>query len=43
MKTLRWLPLAYLAGLQGFVMFGAYVVLVLGTRQVLHSCRRFIS
>jgi len=42
MKSLRWLPLTYLAGLDGFLLFGTYVALVLATRQVLRRCRRFI-
>ena len=34
MKHLRWLPLAYLAGVHGFAYFASYAVFVLVTAHV---------
>ena len=34
MRSLRWMPLTYLAGLHGFLLFAPYVLLVLTVRHL---------
>jgi hypothetical protein len=40
MRTLRWLPLTFLAGLHGFALFAAYAALVMLVFLLLRSARR---
>ena len=40
MKSLRWLPLTFLAGLHGFVMFTPYVAFVMAALMTSHRFRR---
>ena len=40
MRSLRWLPLTFLAGLHGFVMFTPYVALVMAALLTTHRLRR---
>jgi len=40
MRSLRWLPLAFVAGLHGFVMFAPYVAVVLAATHAAHCFRR---
>ena len=40
MKSLRWLPFTFLAGLHGFVMFTPYVALVMTLMLTVQRFRR---
>ena len=39
MKSLRFLPIAFLAGIHGFALFAPYVVLVLATAHLVKRRR----
>lgn len=39
MRALLFFPIAYLAGVQGFVFFAPYLVLVLGTVEIARLAR----
>lgn len=40
MRTLRWVPLTFLAGLHGFAIFAPYAALVLVVSHVVRSRRK---
>jgi hypothetical protein len=39
MRSLRWVPIAYLAGLHGFALFAPYVALVMMARHIVLRIR----
>jgi hypothetical protein len=43
MRSLRFLPLAFIAGIHGFALFAAYAAVVLITFGVFLAGRRFAS
>lgn len=40
MKSVRFVPLAFLAGVHGFILFAPYATLVLGALHLLGRTRR---
>jgi hypothetical protein len=40
MRALRWLPLAFLAGTHGFVLFAPYAAVIMAVLHVVHARRK---